>query len=147
MQTIEIAFAWMLKPTAALDLAQQDTHNLSKQWINRCMYSCDIRYTKQADFQVCSFDNGPVDGEYEVGQSVTVRNDDHQWDRTAHIVKRVIYRPVAIVLDNDNNLPIPIEEVRPYPDRWPTDANVNGYPRLPLREISIDPALMAKLEE
>ena len=79
---------------------------------------------------------------------MTVRDENEQWDRTAHIVKRVIYRPVAIVLDNDNNTPIPIEDVRPYPERWPTDnaEQVNGYAYMPSRD-SIDPALMAKLED
>lgn len=77
---------------------------------------------------------------------MTVRNDSEQWDRTAHLVKRVIYRPVAIVLDNDNNTPIPIENVRPYPDRWPTEPSINGF-TYPEARDSIDPALMAKLED
>lgn len=59
-------------------------------------------------------------------------------------MKRVIYRPVAIVLDNDNNTPIPIEDVRPYPDRWPNDESVQFDTA---REFSIDPALMAKMED
>ena len=71
-----------------------------------------------------SFVSAPADGEYEVGQSVTLRSEHNpaQWDRTAHIVKRVIYRPVAVVLDSEYNIPVGIDSVRPYPERWPPGA-------------------------
>ena len=37
-------------------------------------------------------------------------------------MKRVIYRPVAVVLDSEYNIPVDIDSVRPYPERWPPGA-------------------------
>lgn len=36
------------------------------------------------------------------------------WDSKPHIVRRVIYRPVAVVLDGEDSEPQPIESIRPY---------------------------------
>ena len=46
---------------------------------------------------------------------MVVRRDEGGWDEMPRLLKKVIYKPDAAILDDEDNLSIPIDSMRPYP--------------------------------
>lgn len=56
-----------------------------------------------------------VHGEYEIGQAVMVRQSSGGWEEMPRMVKRIIYQPVAVILDDEDSPSLPIDCIRPFP--------------------------------
>ena len=44
-----------------------------------------------------------------------VRQSNGGWEEMPRMVKRIIYRPVAVILDDEDSPSLPIDCIRPFP--------------------------------